>query len=64
MRTVQQAAKLLKRPRRTVAHWCEVYDVGTMLTPRQRVLSAADVERLREIGATMKRGRPWPSREE
>lgn len=44
----QYVARQLKVPGRTVRRWCQRQGIGQMVLGR-RVLTAADIERLREL---------------
>lgn len=58
MHTVQTAAAEIGVTAGQVREWCRRHKIGSMLTPRLRVLTAADVAALRKIARTVKLGRP------
>lgn len=62
--TVQTAAAELGATPGQVRDWCRKHAIGTMLTPRMRVLSADDIEALRKLSQTIRLGNPGTVRDE
>jgi hypothetical protein len=58
--TVQVVAAELGRPASTIKYWCRQHEIGQLVTPHLRLLTREDVEALRSIAATIRRGNPGP----
>jgi hypothetical protein len=56
--TVQSAAEEVGLTPARIRQICQRFNIGTMITPRMRLLSRPDVNSLRKIASQMKPGRP------